>query len=346
VAFSSMQYTVKGDGPSALCLMLFEREVAIFMATYTIVPERKTLHGQFSRDFPPVLTIDSGDTVIYRTLDAGWNLEPRGSTSAGERPRKFAPRIKGRDDGHALCGPIALRGAQPGMTLVVHIQEVRPGTWGWNSAGGWASPVNTRLHLAEVEERFHLWTLDADAMSGRNQDGYQLQLRPFMGVMGMPPDEPGLHPSWPPRIWGGNLDCKELITGSTLYLPIPVPLALFSVGDGHAVQADGEVSSTAIECPMERVELKFELDETGILGAPWANTPAGWITLGFHEDLHEASMLALDAMLTLMGHLYGLTRQDAVALASLVVDLHITQLVNAGVRGVHAILPHGALAWA
>jgi acetamidase/formamidase len=313
------------------------------MTTYTIVPERATLHGQFSRDFSPVLTIDSGDTVIYRTLDAAWHLEPRLSTNPTENTQQFTPRIEGRDSGHALCGPIAIRGAQPGMVLAVHIQEVRPGTWGWNSAGGWASPVNTRLELAKVEERFHLWTLDPDTLLGRNQDGYQVQLRPFMGVMGMPPNEPGLHPSWPPRIWGGNLDCKELIAGSTLYLPIPVPGALFSVGDGHAAQADGEVSSTGIECPMERVKLRFELSEIRTFDTPWANTPAGWITLGFHEDLHEASMIALDAMLTLMSQQYGLARQDAVALASLVVDLHITQLVNAGIRGVHAILPHRAL---
>jgi acetamidase/formamidase len=325
--------------------MLFESErIAIFMATHTIMPERETLRGQFSRDFSPVLTINPGDTVIYRTLDAGWHLEPRRSTNPTERPQQFTPRIQGRDSGHALCGPLAIRGAQPGMTLAVHIQEVRPGTWGWNSAGGWASPVNTRLEIASEEERFHVWTLDPETMTGRNQDGYQVQLRPFMGVMGMPPNEPGLHPSWPPRIWGGNLDCKELVAGSTLYLPIPVPLALFSVGDGHAAQADGEVSSTGIECPMERVTLRFELEETGILCTPWAHTPAGWITLGFHEDLHEASMIALDAMLTLMGQQYGLARQDAVALASLVVDLHITQLVNAGVRGVHALLPHRALA--
>ncbi len=89
-------------------------------------------------------------------------------------------------------------------------------------------------------------------------------------------------------------------------------------------------------------ELTFALDEQFYLPTPYANTPAGWVTMGFHEDLHEASMIALDAMLTLMGNLYALSRQDAMALASLVVDLHITQLVNAGVRGVHAILPHGA----
>jgi acetamidase/formamidase len=81
------------------------------MAIYTIAPERETLHGQFSRDFSPVLTINSGDTVIYRTLDAGWHLEPRRSTNPAERPQQFTPRIKGRDSGHALCGPLAIRGA-------------------------------------------------------------------------------------------------------------------------------------------------------------------------------------------------------------------------------------------
>jgi acetamidase/formamidase len=310
---------------------------------YTIVPERATLHGQFSREFPPALTIDPGDTVIYRTLDSGWNLEPRRSTNLEEHPQKFSPRIDGHDSGHALCGPLAVRGAEAGMTLVVHIHAIQPGTWGWNSAGGLASQVNTRLEIDSDAERLHLWTLDGETMTGRNQDGYQVRLRPFMGVMGMPPDAPGLHPSWPPRRWGGNLDCKELVAGSILHLPIPVALALFSVGDGHAAQADGEVSGTAIECPMERVELRFELEDPGFLSTPWAQTPAGLITLGFHEDLHEASMIALDAMVTLMGQQYGLDRRDAIALASVVVDLHITQLVNAGVLGVHALLPHGAL---
>ncbi|HZT99553.1 MAG TPA: acetamidase/formamidase family protein [Ktedonobacteraceae bacterium] len=119
------------------------------MPIYTIVPERRTLHGQFCRDFPPVLTIEPGDTVVFHTLDAAWNIEPRRSALPTEHPRKFAPRIEGRDNGHALCGPIAIRGAEPGMTLAVHIEDIRPGTWGWNSAGGWESPVNTRMGIAQ-----------------------------------------------------------------------------------------------------------------------------------------------------------------------------------------------------
>ncbi|HEX6292338.1 MAG TPA: acetamidase/formamidase family protein [Herpetosiphonaceae bacterium] len=312
------------------------------MATHTIEPERRTLHGHFSRDLEPVLTIDPGDTVCYRTLDAGWNLEPRTSTVESERPRKFEPRDQERDNGHALCGPIAIRGAEPGMTLAVQIKDVRPGAWGWTASGGWHTPLNERLGVVE-DGTFLLWDLDVDRMIGHNQHGHTIGLRPFMGVLGMPPAAPGLHPTAPPRVTGGNIDCKELTAGSTLYLPIAVPGGLFSVGDGHAAQGDGEVSVTAIECPMERVELAFDLLPDLRLTTPRADTPAGWITFGFHQDLHEAMALALEAMLELMQERYGLSRHVALGMASVLVDLRITQVVNAGMLGVHAVLPHSAI---
>jgi acetamidase/formamidase len=312
------------------------------MALFEIKPERRTLHGAFSRELEPVLTIDPGDTVRFRTLDAGWNIDPRHSDDPGGEPQKFQPRDPEQDGGHALCGPIAIRGAQPGMTLEVQIQEVQPGSWGFTPAGGWDSEVNRRFGVADSPGKVHRWTLDGAAMTGRNQHGHTLALRPFMGVMGMPPDEPGLHSTSPPRIWGGNMDCKELVAGSTLYLPIPVPGALFSVGDGHAAQGDGEVCMTAIECPMDRVELTFHLHDDLPLTTPRAHTSAGWLTLAFHEDLNEAAYLAVEAMLDLMAEQFSLERTDALILASLVVDLRITQIVN-GVRGVHAVLPHGAI---
>lgn len=310
------------------------------MTTYTIEPERRTLHGHFSRDLPPVLTVEPGDTVRYSTLDAGWKLEP--PTAPGEPVRQFEPRLPELDGGHALCGPVAVRGAEPGMALEIRIDVVQPGAWGWNYAGGWPSETNTRLGLADGPEHLMVWTLDTEAMLGRNQHGHTVTLRPFMGVMGMPPDEPGVHPTRPPRTSGGNIDCKELVAGSTLYLPITVPSGIFSTGDGHAVQADGEVCGQAIECPMDRVELTFGLREDVRLSTPRANTPAGWITFGFDRDLNEATAIALDAMLGLMGEQFGLARKDALALASLVVDLRVTQIVN-DVRGVHAVLPHGSL---
>ena len=312
------------------------------MAFYEIVPERRTLHGKFSRESQPCLTIHSGDTVRFQTLDAGWHIEPRTSTVFAESPQKFEPRDPERDAGHALCGPVFVAGAEPGMTLEIEIGEIRPGSWGWTIAGGWDSPVNRRLGIAAGGDVLHLWTLDTEAMTGRNQHGHEVALRPFMGVMGMPEDAPGLQSTSPPRVTGGNLDCKELVTGSSLFLPVAVPGGLFSVGDGHATQADGEVSGLAIECPMERVDLTFRLHPQMSLTAPRANTPAGWLTLGVNEDLDEAMSLALDAMLDLMGELHGLERRDALALASLVVDLRVTQVVN-GVQGVHALLPHHAL---
>lgn len=228
------------------------------------------------------------------------------------------------------------------MTLAIHIKDVRPGTWGWTAAGGWPTLLNERLGIAE-QGTFLLWTLDTAQMIGRNQHGHTISLRPFMGVMGMPPDEPGLYPSAPPRVTGGNIDCKELVAGSTLYLPIAVPGGLFSVGDGHAAQGDGEVSVTAIECPMERVELTFDLLPDLRLTTPRAHTPAGWITFGFNTDLHEAAAIALEAMIALVQEQYQLGRPEAVGMASLVVDLRITQLVNAGMLGVHAVLPHGMI---
>jgi acetamidase/formamidase len=306
------------------------------MAVYEIEPEKGTLVGSFSRDYAPILAIDAGDTVRYRTLDAGWGCAPPNTPN-----RFFEPRTKGRDDGHALCGPIEVRGARPGMTLEVQIREVRPGPWGWTWAGPRFSDWNRQFGL-EGEGGGCTWSLDAETMTGRSQLGHTISLRPFMGILGMPPDEPGIHSTMPPRPCGGNMDCKELVAGSTLYLPITVPGALFCVGDGHAAQGDGEVCTTAVECPMERVELAFHLRDDPQLTAPRAQTPAGWITLGFDPDLDQAALMAMTGMLDLVAERYGLKRAEALALASVVVDLRITQVCN-GVRGVHALLPHGAI---
>lgn len=306
------------------------------MATYTIEPERRTLHGTFSREFPPVLTIDPGDTVVFRTLDAGWGLEPELSL---DLPRRlFEPRDEELDSGHALCGPIEIRDAQPGMTLEVKINDIRPGAFGLTGVG----PPEHYEGLGIDRRALLTWTLDADVMIGHDQYGHALALQPFMGVMGMPPDEVGTHSTGPPRFCGGNLDCKELVSGSTLYLPVPVAGGLFSVGDGHALQGDGEVCGTAIECPMKRVSLTFLLRDDLHLTMPRANTPAGWLTIGLHEDLNQAMDMAVNGMLDLMEEFYRLPRPEALALASLVVDLRITQVVN-GVRGVHALLAHDVL---
>src|SRR5262249_19152666 len=186
------------------------------------------------------------------------------------------------------------------------------------------------------------WDLDADAATGTDQDGRTVLLGPFLGVMGMPPDEPGIHPTAPPRACGGNLDCSLIVPGTTLFLPVSVDGALFSAGHGHARQGDGEVCQLAIECPMERVRLTLDVRRDLRLDMPVVWTPEAWVTLGLSEDLDEAAALAVAGMLDLMEREHGFERRDAYALASVVVDLRVTQVVN-GVKGVHAVLAHDAI---
>lgn len=311
------------------------------MPTYRLEPHVDTLHAYFSPERAPLLTIDPGDSVIYRTIEGGWRVEPSvgGAYQEVARFPGYDPEVHGR--GHALIGPVAVRGAHPGMTLAVRVNEIVPSAWGVTLAGGWPSPVNKRYG---IEDRgiIHAWTMNTDTMTARNHLGHTVTLRPFMGVMGMPPPEPGRHITAPPRVWGGNLDCKELIAGTTLYLPIPVEGALFSVGDGHAVQGDGEVSITAIECGMDRLDLTFDLRDDFPISTPHALTATGWLTMGLGATLDDATYSALEAMFALIQKQYQLERLDAIALASLTVDLHVTQIVN-GVVGVHAVLPHGAI---
>lgn len=306
---------------------------------YELKAKRATLHGYFSRDLASVLTIDSGDTVRFQCLDSRWGLEPHNGINI-ER-REFEGRDPLLDSGHALTGPIAIRGARAGLTLSIQINALQVGQWGTTYVGGWQNAWNDRLGIS-ADGLFHVWTFDHTAQVAYNQRGHSVKMRPFMGILGMPANLPGIQSTVPPRRTGGNIDCKELTVGSTLYLPIEVDGALFSVGDGHAAQGNGEVAVTAIECPMEQVELIFNIVDDMPLTTPVANTPAGWVAMGFHEDLNEALVIALEAMLALMKRLHGLERLDALALASLTVDMCITQVVN-GVRGVHALLPHGAI---
>jgi acetamidase/formamidase len=303
------------------------------MARHEIPLERRTLHGHFSRDLEPILVVEPGDTIAFATIDSGWHVSP------GAR---FEPRDPELDAGHALIGPVEVRGARAGHTLEVRIDRVVAGSWGWCAAADWSTPLNDRLGVSNGPGVFLEWELDADRGIGRSERGHELALHPFLGVLGMPPPESGIHPTAPPRVSGGNIDCKELVEGTRLSLPVSVDGALFSAGDGHARQGDGEVSQIAIECPLAHAELTLGLRDDLELATPIAWTPEAWLTFGFDEDLDEAAAIAIDAMLELMGREHALGRAEALALASLVVDLRITQMVN-GVRGVHARLEHDAL---
>ncbi|HEX7064734.1 MAG TPA: acetamidase/formamidase family protein [Bacillales bacterium] len=310
---------------------------------HSLKPKRETLHGPFDRSRPPVLSIDSGDTVYARTLDCGWNIGPK--KDPGGKREKLPEFDREQDAGHALVGPIEIKGAQPGDTLEIKINEIIPGEWGWAVGGGVPSLQNKKMGIADPPGRELDFKIDREKMIATSQFGdfsHEIAIRPFLGLMGMPPDEPGEHSTTPPRYCGGNIDCKELVAGSTLYLPIAVEGGLLSIGDGHAVQGDGEVAGPALECPMEHVSLTLAIRKDLKLAMPRAKTPVGWITFGFHEDLNEAMWTALGGMTDFMAELYDIPRKEAYALASLTVDLHVSQIVN-GVKGVHAILPYGAI---
>jgi len=274
----------------------------------------ETLHGFFSSALSPVLTIDPGDSVRFQALNAGWHWDFEGVFS--ERDEKL-------HSGHALTGPIAVRGARAGQTLVVAIDEVTPRDWG----------------ITFAHETGFRWQIDRDTAT--DERGKTVSLAPFLGVIGMPPAEPGIHPTGPPRNCGGNIDCKLLVAGTTLYLPISVDGALLSAGDGHAVQGDGEVSGTAIECPLEHAQLTIDVIDRE-LRSPIARIPNAWVAFGFDEDLDLAAEHAMATMLDLMEQELGVERDHALALASVAVDLHVTQIVN-GVKGVHAVLANGAI---
>jgi acetamidase/formamidase len=306
------------------------------MTAHELDPTPETTIDVFDRDTPAVLTVDPGDTVVVRSLDASGHLE-RQETPGEQKPLMITDRR-----GHCLTGPIAVRGAEPGNVLAVHLRSLRPGEWGWTGSAVKDNWLTRRLGLADGPPSWLLWELDAEKALGTDNHGHTVALNPFLGVTGLPPAEPGAHSTIPPRTaGGGNIDCRELVAGSTLYLPVTVPGANLLVGDGHAAQGDGEVSGTAIECPMT-TEVVLDLVEEPPAPGIHAVTPAGRITFGFHTDLNEAMADALDAMLVWMTSLYDLDKATALALASPTVDLRVTQVANQ-TWGVHAVLPHGVI---
>jgi acetamidase/formamidase len=312
------------------------------MTRHQLDPSPSTTVHVFSRDLPPALTVDPGDTVALRSLDASGHLQPQ--TFPGEEVPTMASKATAskRRSGHCLTGPIAVRGAVPGDVLAVRFISLRPDPWGYTVAGGHDTPLTRRLGLHEGPPAWLLWQIDADAGVATSDRGPAVRIAPFHGVTGVAWDEPGEHSTIPPRaVGGGNIDCRELVAGSILYLPVAVPGALLSIGDGHAAQGDGEVAGTAIECGMT-TELQLELVTQRPVPGVHAETPAGQITFGFSPDLNAAMGDALDAMLTWLQASYGVGKATALALASPVLDLRITQVANQS-WGVHALLPGRAL---
>ncbi|MBM6402503.1 acetamidase/formamidase family protein [Phycicoccus sonneratiae] len=281
----------------------------------------------------PCLRIDPGDRLTVTSLDASGHLE-RQRVPGEQRPLLLPDRR-----GHCLTGPVAVTGARPGDHLALHVEHLEPLGWGWTVAGG-QSAFADRLGIGGAPATWLLWDIaDGEAVESR---GFRRPTAPFLGVMGTAPAEPEEHSTIPPRAGnGGNIDCRELVAGSTVYLPVTVPDALLSLGDGHAAQGDGEVGGTAIECPM-RTTLTVDVVRDRPLDGVHAETPAGLVTFGFDADLTTATGDALDAMCRWLCRLHDLDTATALALASTVVDLRVTQVANR-TWGVHALLPAGLL---
>lgn len=299
--------------------------------------------GVFCASFPPVLRIASGDTVEMQTVTGRPAVMPppgSGMTIPPELPAIFEAN-PGMRSGHILTGPIAIEGAEPGDTLEVRIERIELGSdWGYNMILPLAGT------LPEDFPDFHLMHIPVDRTRRicRMPWGSELPLAPFFGVMGVaPPPRFGTVTSKEPRIHGGNLDNKDLQAGSTLFLPVHVPGANFSAGDGHGVQGHGEVCVTALETCLDGTFTFILHKRDGAPPAmPRAETPTHYISMGLNEDLDQAMKQALREMIAFICARTNLTREQAYGFCSMAVDFHVTQSVN-GEKGVHGMLRKGLL---
>ena len=300
----------------------------------------KNVHwGYYSRSVAPILRIQSGDTVSVETMLAGGRERLRlAGVSDSEIPEslKEVDRVvTDRGPGaHPLTGPIYVEGAEPGDTLEVRIvgfEYLHPyGVSGF-------IPNSGALPNDFPYDHFMLIRFNPAAGTASFRPGVTLPLAPFFGSMGVALNVAGRIPSGPPGAHTGNIDNKHLVAGSTLYIPVHVPGALLSMGDGHAGQGDGEVSLTAIETSL-RGTIEVRVRKAERLRWPRAETPTHYITMGLHPDLDEAARMATREMIDFLVSEKGIPRDEAFILISVAVDLHVTQLVD-GTKGVHAMLP-------
>jgi acetamidase/formamidase len=296
--------------------------------------------GYFDATRAPVLTIKSGDRVTIDTVSGGPAQIPKSGFHVPPELLEIHAHEKGYPIGpHILTGPIAIEGAKPGGVLEVRIHEIKlRQDWGFNLIRPLAGTLpddfpDTRLIHIPLDHARNVATLPW---------GLELPLSPFFGVLGVaPPPGWGRITSIVSRAHGGNIDNKELVPGSTLYLPIFVEGGLFSCGDGHAAQGDGEVCVTAIETALQGT-FEFILRDDIVFSYPRAETPAHYITMGMDPDLDQCVVIALRDMIRLIGEKTNLSKEDAYTLCSLAADLRVTQTVN-GSKGIHVMLAKALL---
>jgi len=310
-------------------------------ATYQLKATPKTVvWGYYSADAPPALRIQSGDTVEIETvLTSG----PKRLEGAGVPADQVEPSLRAiykevtdkGPGGHILTGPVYIEGAEIGDTLEVRIQSIKLAIpYAYNGFRPGSGFLPDEFPYA----RMKIVPLDRDHMIAHFSEGIEIPIHPFFGSMGVaPPEASGRISSAPPWFHAGNLDNKELVAGTMLFIPVNAPGALFEVGDGHAAQGNGEVDITALETSLVGT-FQFIVRKDLHLRWPRGETPTHYITMGLHEDLREATRLATLEMIDFLVHEKHLTRDDAYMLTSLAADLSITQLVD-GNKGVHAMIP-------
>ena len=305
------------------------------MAHHRLPASVETIHwGYFDATLPPVLTVSSGDTVEIDTISGNpWNLPGEGFHVPPELLEVHA-RVTRELQGHIMTGPIAVDGARPGDMLEIRFREIRPRTdWGYNMI----RPLVGTLPDDFPEPFQTIIPLDTDRMTARLPWGVELPLKPFFGCIGTaPPPAWGRITSLVPRAHAGNIDLKELVGGTTLYLPVFVEGALLSAGDGHGCQGDGEVNVTAIETALTGT-LELILHRDAGCAWPRAESPTHYITLGIDPDLDRCAERALREMIALIVDRAGIRREEAYTLCSLAADLRVTQTVN-GSKGVHCMI--------
>ena len=310
---------------------------------HRLLPTPRTITwGYFDAKTPPALRVRSGDVVEIEALVA---FTVEGLEAAGLRRDQIQPALleidrEVKDRGqvpHILTGPIWVDGAEPGDVLEVKIISVEPTI---PYAVNFFGPGEGFLQDEFTYEYYKLTPLDLARKVAKFSKNIEIPIRPFFGVLGVaPPLFSGRISSGPPWIHTGNMDNKELVAGSTVYLPVHVKGALFSAGDGHAAQGDGEICVTALETSL-RGTFQLSVRKGRRLSWPRAETPGHFITMGFDEQLDTATRIAVNEMMDLLVKEKGLSREEAYILISDTVDLRITQLVD-GKKGVHALLSKG-----
>jgi acetamidase/formamidase len=313
----------------------------------------EAIHTYWDSALPPALTIAPGDTVVFATLEASHGRVARAVAAAAPPDldpvlaaliaASAYPEVPTLLRGHPLTGPVYVAGAAPGDTLRVTVLDVQPGAWGWTACG----PGNGLLGDEFTERVTQFWDL-RHGERATFAPGIRVPLAPFCGVLGVALAEPGMHATTPPGMAGGNLDIRQLTAGATLDLPVLIPGALFSTGDAHAAQGDGEVSGTAIETDAT-VTLRFDLLKGRAVPGPQFRTPGSaspllaagpvFATTGHGPDLYGAARVALRGIVDYLATEHGLSRPRACILASVCADLRISQIVNRPNWTVSALLP-------